>query len=95
MYYSKEDLSKIRISCDCGEIDMEIIKTTWQEDVVDYYLDFRISSFYSGQSVIGIIKQRIKLAWLALRKGNYYFQSMEVKEDTLKELRDNLNKLLP
>jgi len=95
MYKKKEDLSKIRISCDCGEIDMEIIEATWNDNSKDYYIDFKISSFYSGQSVIGIIKERIKLAWLALRKGNYYFQSMEVKKDTLLELKNNLNELLP
>jgi hypothetical protein len=91
MYIEKDCKSTIKTSCDCGEIEMEVTK--WKDDSDLYFLDFKISAFYSGQSIIGIIKERIKLAWLSLRKGNYYFQNMEMNKEALKELKDDLNKM--
>jgi len=96
-FIEEENICRIRIPCDanCDE-EMEITKLTWKDinEDPDYLISFRIDSFYAGQSILGIIKRRLQLAWLALRKGNYYHQEIIVTEKELKELRDNLNKIL-
>jgi len=83
---------EITIPCDCGT---EKICINTYDDMEDYYcLSFYIDSFYACQSVWYVIKDRIKLAWKALRKGNFIFQEMILTSASIKELRDDLNTLL-
>lgn len=81
---------KIIVECNaCCPDTMEIVKVDYGDER-DYYINFRIDSFYAGQSVIGIIKARLRLAWLAIRKGNYIHQEIITTREALMELRDGL-----
>jgi hypothetical protein len=83
------------IPCECGCVELEIKKHDWRDgDEPLYMIEFKVSAFYAGQSLIHIIKQRLKFAWLALRKGNYYFQDIVANKELLAELRDNLTEFL-
>lgn len=94
IFKEEKDLIKIKIPYSCGEIEWELMEMKFDhQEEPEYFFDFKISAFDAGQSIIGLIKERIKLAWLSLRKGNYYFQSMEIKKELLEQLRDDLNYL--
>ena len=83
----------ITVQCEgnCSET-MEIKKVNWGDEI-DYYIEFRTSTFYCGQSAWGIIKERIQFAWLALTKGNYIHQEILTNKQSLEMLRDELTKM--
>ena len=84
--------TKLRVIVECNACcpdTMEIVRADYG-DGNDYYIQFRIDSFYAGQSVTGIIKERLRLAWLAIRKGNYIHQEIITTKEALMELRNGL-----
>lgn len=85
----------IPLACEgnCSE-KMTIQTLDWGDDNIDIYISFSIDSFYAGQSVIGILKERIKLAWLALRKGNYIHNEILTNTRAMSELNVKLSEML-
>ena len=84
----------IVIQCEGNCLEtMEFKKIDWG-DGIEYYIEFRTSTFYAGQSVIGIIKERLKFAWQAIRKGNYIHQEILTSTKALEMLRDKLTEML-
>jgi hypothetical protein len=90
--YKRNKVTTISIPCDCWTETIEIEK--WDDDHDDFFINFKVNSFSSGQSVRWIIKRRLQLAWLALRKGNYIHQEISLTRDKMIELRDNINEIL-
>ena len=85
---------KIIVGCEaaCSET-MEIVRQDWGDET-DYFIQFRVDSFYAGQSLWLIFKERLRLAWLAVRKGNYIHQEILTNEKNLLRLRDELIQML-
>jgi len=85
--------TEIIIPCHCRT--ERIIISKFDDEWDTYYFSFYIDSFYAGQSIWHIFIERLKLAWLALRKGNYIHQEVILDLDSMLELKDGLGKLLP
>lgn len=92
MITERDNIKTISIPCDCYTETIEIDRRNSDPD--DFYITFKIDSFCSGQSVLRIIKKRLKLAWLALRKGNYIHQDIILSKDKMVELRNNIIEIL-
>ena len=92
---NNEEIRTIRCECDCFTEELRITKD-YEFDFSEpiYYVDFRVDSFCVGQSIFWIMKQRLKLAWLAIRKGNYIHQDLVLKEKNIIEFRDRLSELI-
>jgi hypothetical protein len=84
----------IPLKCEgnCTE-KMEIKSVDWGNET-DFYVTFSIDTFYVGQSIFGVIKERIKLAWLAIRKGNYIHNEILTSAKALSELNGKLSEML-
>lgn len=84
----------IQLKCEgnCTE-KMEITTLDWGDEL-DICISFSIDTFYAGQSVIGILKERIKLAWLAIRKGNYVHNEILTNIKAMSELNGKLSEML-
>lgn len=94
--FSTKDTLTIRVPCDaiCTE-EIDLTRTKWLDDVdYYYYMSFRTCTFYGAQSVIEIIKARIRFAWQAIRKGNYIHQEIILNKESLKDMRDMIDKML-
>ena len=94
MIHKLEDptIYEIQIPCDCH---VEIITIQKFDDEYDYYyMSFLASTFYNCQRIRNVIWERIKFAWLVLRKGNYIHQEITLNRSKIMELRDNLNTIL-
>ena len=85
---------KIIVGCEaaCSET-MEIVRQDWSDEI-GYFIRFRVDSFYAGQSLWGIFKERLRLAWLAVRKGNYIHQEILTNRENLLRLWDELTQML-
>ena len=92
MLHKVDDEFEIQIPCGCHTEKIIIHKFDDLEDY--YYLEFWVTSFYSTQSLWRVLKDRIKMAWRALLKGNYIHQEITLDEQKIIELRDNLTELL-
>jgi hypothetical protein len=92
MFNKVDNEFQIQIPCECNTEKIVISKFDDLEDY--YYLSFWVDSFYSGQCLYWIWKERIKMAWKALRKGNFIFQEMTLDLKKIIELRDDLNTLI-
>ena len=84
----------IPLKCEgnCTE-KMEIRTVDWGDEL-DIYISFSVDTFYAGQSIIGILKERIKLAWLAIRKGNYIHNEILTNTKAMSELNGKLSEML-
>ena len=92
MINQRNKIQTITIPCDCWNETIEI--DNWDDEHDHFLINFRVSSFSSGQGVLWILKQRIRFAWLALRKGNYIHQEIALTRNKMEELRDNINEIL-
>lgn len=92
MINQRDGIKTISIPCDCWTETIEIEK--WDDEHDDFLICFKVRSFSSGQRVLWILKERMRLAWLALRKGNYIHQEISLTRDKMVELRDNINEIL-
>jgi len=90
---AKKKKVKVEIECDCGCQSIVVHELDWGGRK-DFSICFYVCAFYSGQSVIRILKERIKMAWLALRKGNYVHNEIITNKEALTRLRDGLNEIL-
>jgi hypothetical protein len=72
---------------------MEIQTIDWGDDM-DICISFSADTFYAGQSIVGILKERLKLAWLALRKGNYIHNEILTNTRAMSELNGKLSQML-
>lgn len=84
--------TEIIIPCNCRT--ERIVISKFDDDWDAYYFSFYIDSFYAGQSIWRIFIERLKLAWLALRKGNYIHQDLTLDLNLMLELKEDLEKLL-
>lgn len=75
---------EIKIPCDCHTEEIRIEQFDKCDDL--YYMSFWACTFYSGQIGLGSIWARIKMAWLALRRGNYIHQEIVLTRGSLLEL---------
>lgn len=77
---------------------MELVRIDWGEDAfedrITYYINFRTSLFYAGQGVISMIRDRIRFAWLALTKGNFYFHDIQTNRPALEKFNHELTNML-
>ena len=83
----------IPLSCEgnCSE-KMEI--RIYGENEIDVWISFSADTFYAGQSILGILRERFKLAWLAIRKGNYIHNEIVTNIKALSELNGKLSETL-
>jgi hypothetical protein len=90
----KREKMSIIVQCEgnCSET-MEFKILDWGDDI-DYCIEFRASTFYAGQSIVGIMRERIKFAWEAIRKGNYIHNEILTNKRSLELLRDKLTDIL-
>ena len=94
MIHKEEGTWEIEIPCDCHMEKMVIHKFDDDEDDWDYYyLSFWVDSFYN-QSILWWFWDRVKMAWEAIRKGNYIHQEITLNKKKIIELRDNLNEII-
>jgi hypothetical protein len=82
---------EIEIPCGCNT--EKIVINKFDDNYDEYWIGFYVDSFYN-QSLTHIFIDRLKMAWEALLKGNYIHQEMLLSGDKIKELRDNLNKVI-
>jgi hypothetical protein len=87
--YINNDKSEIIIQCDCGLEHIKIIQNAEEPYPTEYYLDFMISEFYTEQkSILGLIKNRIKILWHILTKGIYQYQEIILNEEEFRNLKE-------
>lgn len=85
----------IELRCDCNTRHrLEIVKYDWDDGQTEYELGFVVSAYYCDQSLIGIIKTRLKFAWQALRKGNYLHNVIMTRKEALSEFNKKLTEML-
>ena len=82
----------IEVACDCHT--EKLVISRFDDELDLYFLSFYVDQFYSCQRVRTVIWDRIKMAWKALRKGNFIFHEMSFDKAKLIELRDNINEVI-
>lgn len=94
MYKTKEKDSgviSITIPCECGTHQIKISKF---DDSTTCYLSFFVDSFYAQDGIWKMICNRIKKAFTILRGKAYRYEEIIIEKESLKEIRDGINKIL-
>ena len=84
----------IPLTCEGNCSEKMVIRTVDWGDDIDIEIFFRADTFYAGQSIVRILKARLKLAWLALRKGNYIHNEILTNTKAMSELNGKLSEML-
>lgn len=93
IYQSDKTTKLITIRCDCGNEIIELMRCDWGDET-DYIINFYVSTFSAGQGIFNTLKCRLKMAWLALRKGSYIHEEIIANRKKLEELQVDLVELL-
>jgi len=83
---------EVLVPCDCHTEKISISR--FEDDLDLYFISFYVDSFYACQSIRFVIKERIKMAWRALWKGNFIHQEVALNKQKIEELRDGLSEIV-
>lgn len=90
---SEKVIAEVKCNCVGHCQTIELKKYDYNNGEVDYAIDFRVSIFSSG-NILSIIQRRLKLAWLAIRKGNYIHNDICIDRYGLYKLHKDLTEYL-
>lgn len=94
LYGEENDLKKIIIECECGTESLEISKYEWKDGTENYYLQLILYAWDTEQDGFFYkLKNKLKIMWFILTKGQHRFMEIELSKEHIEELRDSLNKL--
>jgi hypothetical protein len=88
-----ETSKTILIPCECWTESVEITRADWN-DGTDYYIHFKVDCFAAGQGIFAVLKNRLKFAWQALRKGTYIHEEIIVTRQSLQEIQSGIDELI-
>jgi hypothetical protein len=83
---------KVVIECECGTHLLQV--TNWIEETNPKFQSFYLAMFNYGKYSRSF-KERLKMAWSILRKGDPYDDQLTLEPSEAKKLADFINSNLP